>query len=185
MTVLVDAAQVPAHGRFWSHLASDVSAEELHRFAARLAVPRRAFEGDHYDIPSDLVERAVDLGAEFVTTRELLRRLRAAGLRTPKRRGEKVVSTAVVDGQRVDVVRSSRVPSPHGEHLLLRSGAAEVVEGAVPAGRVLGFRRRWVRGPRGFDLRHDGVVMAGVVSAGEVLDGGAGEWWSALLAPEE
>lgn len=81
MTVLVDPAVWPFRGGLWSHLVSDVSYEELHEFAQRLGVPRRAFQGDHYDIPSQLHEPAVRLGARPVPARELLARLTGAGLR--------------------------------------------------------------------------------------------------------
>ena len=75
-------------GRLWSHLVSDVSYEELHAFVAReLGIPRRAFQGDHYDIPEDLYAVAVAAGAQPVGARELLSRLLAAGLRRRKPRG--------------------------------------------------------------------------------------------------
>ncbi|MEX1217614.1 MAG: DUF4031 domain-containing protein [Acidimicrobiales bacterium] len=81
MTVLVDAAVWPFEGRKWAHLVSDASFEELHDFAATLGIPRRAFQGDHYDVPTEYRERAIALGAEPVSSRELVHRLRAAGLR--------------------------------------------------------------------------------------------------------
>jgi hypothetical protein len=81
MTVLVDQAIWPFEGRRWAHLVSDVSYVELHDFAARLGIPRRAFQGDHYDIPADSRLEAQRLGAEPVEARTLVRRLRAAGLR--------------------------------------------------------------------------------------------------------
>ncbi len=81
MTVLVDAAIWPFEGRRWAHLVSDTSFDELHAFAEQLGIPRRAFQGDHYDVPTDYRERAIELGAEPVASRELVRRLRAAGLR--------------------------------------------------------------------------------------------------------
>ncbi len=84
MTVLVDPAVWPWRGERWSHLVSDLSYDELHDFAARLGVPRRAFQGDHYDIPASLREPALALGAQAVPARELLLRLKAAGLRRPK-----------------------------------------------------------------------------------------------------
>ena len=84
MTVLVDPAVWPWRGQRWSHLVSDVSYDELHEFAARLGVPRRAFQGDHYDIPASLREPALALGAQAVPARELLHRLTSAGLRRPK-----------------------------------------------------------------------------------------------------
>ena len=86
MTVLVDPAVWPWRGQRWSHLVSDVSYDELHEFAARLGVPRRAFQGDHYDIPASLRGPALALGAESVPARVLLARLKAAGLRRPKGR---------------------------------------------------------------------------------------------------
>jgi hypothetical protein len=81
--ILVDEARWPGRGRRWAHLVSDESYEELHRFAAGLGIPRRGFHGDHYDVPSEYRDRAIELGAEAVSSRELLTRLRAAGLRLP------------------------------------------------------------------------------------------------------
>lgn len=86
MTLYIDPPAWPGHGRLWSHLVSDVSFEELHAFAARLGSPRRAFERDHYDVPSERYRDAVDLGAVEVGSKELLRRLTDAGLRRPKHR---------------------------------------------------------------------------------------------------
>ena len=58
MAVLVDPLrEYPDTGlpfRHWSHLVSDTSFEELHAFAARLGIPRRFFQGDHYDLPPHL-----------------------------------------------------------------------------------------------------------------------------------
>jgi len=89
--ILVDDPVWPgrgrAAGRLWAHLVSDVSFDELHAFAEMLGVPRRGFERDHYDIPAETVPRAVSLGARHVPSKELVRRLTAAGLRRPKRRG--------------------------------------------------------------------------------------------------
>ncbi|MDK1472490.1 DUF4031 domain-containing protein [Streptomyces sp. 549] len=86
MTVYIDPPIWPGHGRMWSHLVSDVSFEELHTFAARLGAPRRAFDRDHYDLPSTRYADAVRLGAVEVGSKELVRRLTAAGLRRPKGR---------------------------------------------------------------------------------------------------
>ena len=84
MAVLLDPAVWPWRGQLWAHLVSDASYDELHAFAARLGVPRRGFQGDHYDIPASLHAQALSMGAEPVTARELLRRLKAAGLRRPR-----------------------------------------------------------------------------------------------------
>ena len=82
MAVLIDTPVWPWRGRLWSHLVSDVSYEELHAFVAReLGIPRRAFQGDHYDIPEEHRPAVVAAGALEVESRELVRRLRAAGLR--------------------------------------------------------------------------------------------------------
>lgn len=86
MTVLVDPAVWPWRGRRWAHLVSDESYEELHAFADRLGIPRRAFQGDHYDIPADTRERAIALGAQPVSSRELVRRLIDSGLRVRRPR---------------------------------------------------------------------------------------------------
>lgn len=85
MTILVDQPIWPWRGRRWAHLVSDESYDELHAFAERLGVPRRGFQGDHYDIPADYRERAIELGAEAVDARVLVRRLRTAGLRRVSR----------------------------------------------------------------------------------------------------
>jgi hypothetical protein len=86
VAVLIDTPVWPWRGRLWSHLVSDVSYDELHAFVAmELGIPRRAFQGDHYDIPEELYDIAVACGAEPVGARELLTRLRAAGLRRRKR----------------------------------------------------------------------------------------------------
>jgi hypothetical protein len=81
VAVLVDEAVWPWRGARWAHLVSDESVAELHAFARRLGLRRMAFQGDHYDVPTDVRERALALGAEAVRGRDLVRRLRAAGLR--------------------------------------------------------------------------------------------------------
>jgi len=71
----------------WSHLASDVSFEELHAFAARAGIPRRGFDGDHYDVPAEAYDDLVAVGAVPVRSRELVQSLVRAGLRRRKRPG--------------------------------------------------------------------------------------------------
>ncbi|MFF3769793.1 DUF4031 domain-containing protein [Streptomyces sp. NPDC002232] len=86
MSLYIDPPTWPGHGRMWSHLVSDASFEELHAFAASIGAPPRAFERDHYDIPSDRYADAVAAGAIEVGSKELLRHLTSAGLRRPKNR---------------------------------------------------------------------------------------------------
>ena len=85
MTILVDNAVWPWRGRRWAHLVSDASYDELHAFADALGLRREWFQGDHYDIPAEVRERAIAAGAVPVGSAELVRRLRAAGLRKHSR----------------------------------------------------------------------------------------------------
>ncbi|HZH44834.1 MAG TPA: DUF4031 domain-containing protein [Lysobacter sp.] len=70
MTVYIDDPVWPWRGRRWAHLMAD-TLEELHAFAARLGIPRRAFQdkrsGAHYDVPEELHARAVELGARAIS----------------------------------------------------------------------------------------------------------------------
>ncbi|MGQ4514477.1 DUF4031 domain-containing protein [Streptomyces sp. DW26H14] len=86
MTVYIDPPNWPGHGHMWSHLVSDTSFEELHVFAGALGCPRRAFERDHYDLPSHRYADAVRAGAVEIGSKELVRRITRAGLRRPKGR---------------------------------------------------------------------------------------------------
>lgn len=87
MAILIDPPRWWLHDRCWSHLASDISLGELHDFAERVGIPRRGFHGDHYDVPEEYRDELLAAGAIPVESRELLRRLRAAGLRlTPAQR---------------------------------------------------------------------------------------------------
>ncbi|MBD7979918.1 DUF4031 domain-containing protein [Oerskovia merdavium] len=85
MALLIDPPTWPAHGTLWSHLVSDSSLDELHAFAERLGLGRRAFDLDHYDVPAERHADCVAAGAHGVSGRELIVRLRASGLRVPAR----------------------------------------------------------------------------------------------------
>jgi hypothetical protein len=85
MAILIDPPGWWHRDRWWGHMVSDESYDELHEFAASLGVPRRGFERDHYDIPEHLHEAALAAGAVLVDSRDLVRRLTAAGLRRRKR----------------------------------------------------------------------------------------------------
>jgi hypothetical protein len=79
--ILVDTPRWIWRGQVWGHLVSDSSIEELHDFARELGKRRIGFQGDHYDLSSEEHERALEAGAVNVDSRELVRRLRKAGLR--------------------------------------------------------------------------------------------------------
>jgi len=70
MTVYVDDAVWPWRGERWAHLMAD-TLDELHVFAQRLGMPRRAFQnkasGAHYDVNVALRERAIALGAVAIS----------------------------------------------------------------------------------------------------------------------
>ena len=74
--IFVDPPIWPGHGRLWSHLISDSSYDELHAFARAVGIP----------VPVELYEQVVAAGAVPVSSREVVRRLDAAGLRKRKRR---------------------------------------------------------------------------------------------------
>jgi hypothetical protein len=87
VTILIDEARWWHRGMRWCHLVSDESLDELHAFADANDIPRRGFQGDHYDVPEQYRDQLIDRGATVVESRELLRRLKAAGLRlTPAQR---------------------------------------------------------------------------------------------------
>lgn len=86
MTLIIDPPNAWGYGRLWSHLASDESLEQLHAFAREVGIPQRGFDRDHYDVPGEEYARVVAMGAEPVSSRELVRRLVAAGLRRRKAR---------------------------------------------------------------------------------------------------
>lgn len=81
--MLIDQPVWPWRGRLWCHLVSDTSLDELHAMAQAVGIPRRAFQGDHYDIPEEYRADLIALGAQEVPCRELVMRLKAAGLRRP------------------------------------------------------------------------------------------------------
>ncbi|WP_396616004.1 DUF4031 domain-containing protein [Lysobacter soli] len=80
MTVYVDDAVHLWRGRRWAHLMAD-TLDELHAMAERLDIPRRAFQnktsGAHYDVPSELRERAIELGAMAISRHTDRDRVRA------------------------------------------------------------------------------------------------------------
>ena len=70
MSVYVDDAVTLWRGRRWAHLMAD-TLDELHAMAARLGMPRRAFQdkssGAHYDLTEELREQALQFGAVAIS----------------------------------------------------------------------------------------------------------------------
>lgn len=88
---MIDPPTWPAHGTLFSHVVSDSSYAELHRFARLNSLSERAFDLDHYDVPAELYDHLVAAGALEVDGRELTRRLIRSGLRVPlKERPDKI-----------------------------------------------------------------------------------------------
>jgi hypothetical protein len=117
VTIWIDPPAWPAHGRLWSHLISDTSYDELHDFAAAQGIPRRGFEGDHYDVPEETYAALVAAGALPVDGREVVRILQRSGLRIQKRRHERVVEALpgapwLPPGSRADVIASRQDEAP-------------------------------------------------------------------------
>lgn len=194
MAVLIDPPVWPAHGRLWSHLASDTSFDELHAFATTAGVPRRAFEGDHYDVPQERYADLVGAGARPVASRDLLRALQGSGLRRPKRKGERVLYRWVDGDQPADLLLSPLGPPAPAERTLglaVRDGRLALVDGALPevvatAGHPLGhLRARDADGRRRYvALRRvasppDGSVWTPVAEArgASALE----RWWPLLV----
>ena len=79
--IYVDQCRWQFRDWLWCHMISDHSLDELHSFAEVLEVPRRGFQGDHYDLPEHVRERAVFHGAIEVPSRLIVVKLRESGLR--------------------------------------------------------------------------------------------------------
>lgn len=146
MAVLIDPPRWPAHGTRFSHLVSDESLAELFEFADAQAVPLRAFDHDHYDVPERRYAELVAAGARPVPASELLRRLVAGGLR---------------------VRRPERIPKPSQVLPKLVAQWGQLLPGQPALGREL--LRRWQEPHRHYhDVRH----LAQLLDALTLLDTG-------------
>lgn len=125
VAIYVDPPRWSGHGRLWSHLVSDDSVEELHAFAAAAGIPRRAYEGDHYDVPAERYQELVAAGALPVETRQLLRILVDSGLRMRKRHGDNGILR--VKGAEVEPGRVSDVDLFRSLHEVPESGVFAAV----------------------------------------------------------
>src|SRR5438309_2083994 len=97
MAVFLDPPLWPAHGTHFSHLISDTSLEELHRFAEAAGIPERAFDGDHNDVSEARYGALVEAGAIPVEARILVRTLIASGLRIPARERGKALKVPLLN----------------------------------------------------------------------------------------
>lgn len=80
MTVYVDPARYPYGRMIMCHMIADTE-EELHDMADRIGVRQVHFQDGarpHYDICKTKRAQAVRLGAQEVSSKELVRRLREA-----------------------------------------------------------------------------------------------------------
>ena len=146
MAILVDPPRWPAHGTRFAHLVSDTSLNELHAFAAAAGLPVGAFDHDHYDVPERRYAELIALGAQPVPEKELLRRLRAGGLR---------------------VRPADRTPKPAQVLGGLGRGWQELLPGAPALGDQL--LARWQEPHRAYhDVRH----LAQALDAADRVTGG-------------
>jgi hypothetical protein len=169
MAIWIDPPRWPAHGTVWSHLISDRSHHELHEFATQAGLPRRGFDADHYDVPGGRIPALIAAGARATTSKDLLRRLADAGLRVPKRKGERLLATEPVEltggpGRR-ELIASRVETSAPVSYLLLRTDSHLMVaaDGTIPIARAVGElptaapvgyeRLRPLRAGRGWPVR--------------------------------
>ena len=147
--ILVDTPIWPWRGRLWGHMVSDVSFHELHQFAQHLGKRRSGLHGEHYDVEQLEYQRAVEMGATTIDSRELVRRLRDSGLRRRTKRPQwqiayqsediqsfdsliEIVQNAVTSeadcSRLLDVLRSANSnPEVRDALIVERSGASAMV----------------------------------------------------------
>lgn len=86
--ILVDLLRKYPSG-YWCHMVTDSSLQELHNFARRLGLRQERFQEHgrlpHYDLRPEVREKALALGAEAVSSKELFKRGREAFLREQER----------------------------------------------------------------------------------------------------
>src|SRR4051794_27256410 len=156
MAVLVDPLREYPHAGLaishWCHMAVDGAFEELHAFAAGLGIPRARFQGDHYDLPPWVRERAVAGGALEVSTGELLHRMAGPrGERARRRLRERFraaradPSLAVIEGFHAvkhaarfgAAIRTAVAADPAAVHALARELAPDLELRITPVSAAL------------------------------------------------
>ena len=148
--IYIDPPLWPAHNTVFSHLVSDTSLEELHRFADDAGIAARAFDQDHYDVPVRRYRDLVARGAVEVDGGTLVRLLIRSGLRVKAReRSASLVHPlldrweALLPGTRgVGAELLNRWGEPHRRyhdrrHLLAVLEAAELLSAGPPPRTVL------------------------------------------------
>ena len=144
--IYIDPPLWPAHNTLFSHLVSDVSLAELHRFAGEAGIAPRAFDRDHYDVPARRHRDLVARGAVAVDAGTLVRTLIRSGLRIRAReRSASLVHPlldrweAVLPGnQELGVELLNRWGEPHRRyhdrrHLLaVLEALADIAAGPLP-----------------------------------------------------
>lgn len=83
--ILLDNPRWPAHGTLFGHLVTTTDLWDLHEFAQGIGLSVWAFDHDHYDLPQHKVPAALEHGAQLVPEKELVSRIRDAGLRVRNR----------------------------------------------------------------------------------------------------
>ena len=139
MSIYIDPPTWPAHGTVFSHLISDVSLTELHKFAAAGDISERAFDRDHYDVPAHLYVNLVRAGAKELSGAQLTRTLIASGLRIPlKERPEKIRPRLLraweaAFAPRLNTPRLKHVEAPAMSQAQLTAQVAELGESLLQA----------------------------------------------------
>lgn len=134
MSIYIDPPTWPAHGTVFSHLISDVSLAELHKFAASAGISERAFDRDHYDVPAHRYKELVQAGAVELSGAQLTRTLIASGLRIPlKERPEKIRPRLLRAWEAAFAPRLKRVEAPATLQTQLTEQVAELGERLLQA----------------------------------------------------
>lgn len=155
MALWIDQPIWPAFGTTFSHLISDQSLWELREFAAQAGLRDTAFDHDHFDVSAADWDRVRSLGAQPASARDLVRRLRDAGLRVPPR---------------------TRLPATARTRADLAADWSATMDevgidpaGSKPAGLAADLLQAWAEPHRHYhDLRH----LAHALAAADRLAGG-------------
>ena len=119
MTIYVDEPQrhdTTLRHKVWSHMVSDVGAEELHAMARRIGLKREWSQeppkasSHHYDVTPAYRDRAIAAGAIAVTGRELAARS-YDGLARRRSMAQEIASTFAVARPLAPTIDAARIVS--------------------------------------------------------------------------